>query len=145
MGDVGARAVGRGGDLVAPRLERSAKIAQAQIEVAEALASLERFRRGGIALHQLPVLLRGAARLVEVQRAQVAGELEGAPADVVGPVGAVVAELEEDRARLDQCRVVVPREREVARLLELGRGALAAPAEQQGDAQRQRSRSSQHQ
>ena len=130
---------------VARRQLRETARFREQVEVAEPLAGLERLGRRRVALHQLPVLLRGAAGLVEVQGAEIAGELESAAAHVVGSVFAIVTELEQHRARFDQRRVVVPGQREVARLLELGGGALAAPAEQQGGAQRQRSRSSQHQ
>src|SRR5438552_3011668 len=129
---VGPGAIGRGRDLVAPGLDGAAHVSEPQVEIAQALARLERLWRRGVPLDQLSVLLRGAPRFVQVQGAEIAGELQGAAAHVVGAIAAIFAELEEDRARLDQGGVVVTRERQVARLLQLGGRAPAACAEQQG-------------
>ena len=127
-----ASAIGRRRNLVAPRFQRAAHVPQPQIQVAQPLARLERFRGGGIALDQLPVLLRGAAGIVEVQGAEIAGQLERSAAHRIGRVTALLAELEKGRARLDQRRFVMSGEREVARLLELCRRAAAASAERKG-------------
>jgi hypothetical protein len=89
------------------------------------LAGFERFRSGGIALHQFAIFGSGAARIVEVQGAEVAGELQGATADLVNAVGIVVAQGEEKGAGLDQRGLVVPGEREITRLLEPRGGATA--------------------
>ena len=142
---VGPGAVGRGRDLVAPGLDGAAHVSEPQVEIAQALARLERLWRRGVPLDQLSVLLRGAPRFVQVQGAEIAGELQGAAAHVVGAIAAIFAELEEDRARLDQGGVVVTRERQVARLLQLGGRAPAACAEQQGGDDSRPDGSSRHQ
>src|SRR3954469_14865079 len=115
---VGAGLVGRGGDLIAPRLERSANVAESHVEIAEPLARLQRLGSGGIALHQLAVLLRRAARVVEMERAEIARELEGAAPGAVLVLPAFVAEREEQGARLEERGAVMSGKRQVAGLLE---------------------------
>src|SRR5205814_9675748 len=85
-----------------------------------------------IPLYQLCIRLRSATRIVEVHRAEVSRELQSAAPHVVRARAPIVAELEEGGARFEERGVVVPRQRQIARLLEFGSRALAARAEQKG-------------
>src|SRR5437899_10367344 len=78
---VGAGTAWGGSDLVAPGLDSALHVADAHVEVAEPFARLERFRGGGVALYQLAVFGCGAARIVEVDGAEIAGELQRTAAD----------------------------------------------------------------
>src|SRR5207237_1542955 len=123
---IGAGGIGSGGDLIAPGREGAAHVAEAHVEIAQALAGLEGLGSHGIPLHQLAVLLGGAARVVEVERAEIARELERAAANGILRLAALVSEREEEGAALEECGAVVPGEREIARLLQARRGALRA-------------------
>src|SRR5437773_1578800 len=68
----------------------------------------------------------GAARVVEIDRAEVAGQLVGAAADQVGALAALVAKREQDGPRLEERGVAVTGESKIAGLLEPGSGPAAS-------------------
>ncbi len=137
---VRAPPVGRRGHLVPPGLERALDVADAHVQVAQALAGLEGFRRGGVALYELAIFRCRAARVVQVHRAEIACQLERAAPDRIHLQALLVAQREQQGARFQERRLVVACQGEVPRVLQTRLGPPAGGEHQREGRGRDRSR-----
>src|SRR5437762_1698660 len=138
LGHIGALPARRRRYLIPPGLEGALHVADAHVEVAEPLPRLECFGRHWIPLHQLPVLDGGAARVIEVVGAEIARQLQRAAADGVDLLALLVAQSQQNRPRLEQCRLVVSGEGEISRMLQTGCGPPAGREQQRSHRDRDR-------
>src|SRR5947207_28526 len=138
LGHIGALPARRRRYLIPPGLEGALHVADAHVEVAEPLPRLECFGSRWIPLHQLPVLDGGAARVIEVDGAEIARQLQRAAADGVDLLALLVAQSQQNRPRLEQCRLVVSGEGEISRMLQTGCGPPAGREQQRSHRDRDR-------
>src|SRR5438067_4322281 len=138
LGHIGALPARRRRYLIPPGLEGALHVADAHVEVAEPLPRLECFGSRWIPLHQLPVLDGGAARVIEVDGAEITRQLQSAAADGVDLLALLVAQSQQNRPRLEQCRLVVAGEGEIPRMLQTGCGPPAGREQQRSHRDRDR-------